>query len=216
MSRENNVTDVNPEITAISVVYEAVRKLESEAQTRVLNYVARMLKISFRIPEDESSRPSEPVYERAQDEKPGQGTGVGANPKDGLEGISPVAQKWIMRNGLSASAISSIFSLGGDEIDLIAKEIPGKSKRDRMHSVVLLKGVAAYLGSGAARFTHQQLKEACLHYKAYDSANFATYLKGFGNEVTGDKSTAYTLNARGLASATEMVRGMAGGASLTG
>jgi hypothetical protein len=208
MSKENEVTEVNPEITAISVVYETVRKLEPEVQARVLNYVARMLKIDLRLSEDELSRPPGTAFEHASGEKPAEGTGEGAKAKNGLEGISPVAQKWMTRNGLSASAISGIFSLGGDEIDLIAKEIPGKSKRDRMHSVVLLKGVAAYLGSGAARFTHQQFKEACLHYKAFDSANFATYMKDFGNEVTGDKSTAYTLNARGLASATEMVKGM--------
>ena len=77
-----------------------------------------------------------------------------------------------------------------------------------MHSVLLLKGIAAYLGSGAARFTHEQLKEACLHYKAYDAANFATSLKSFSAEVSGDKSTAYVLTPRGLSSATDIVKKM--------
>ena len=77
-----------------------------------------------------------------------------------------------------------------------------------MHSVLLLKGIAAYLGSGAPRFTHGQLKEACLHYKAYDRPNFATYLKSFSADVTGDKSTAYALTPRGLSSGTDMLKGM--------
>ncbi len=51
-----------------------------------------------------------------------------------------------MRNGLTAKGLSGVFSLGVDEIDLIAKNVPGKSKTDRTHSVLLLKGVAAYLG----------------------------------------------------------------------
>ena len=77
-----------------------------------------------------------------------------------------------------------------------------------MHSVLLLKGIASYLGSGATRFTYEQLKEACLHYKAFDAANFAASLKSFSAEVSGEKSTAYVLTPRGLSSATEIVKKM--------
>ena len=99
-----------------------------------------------------------------------------------------------------------LFSLGVDEIDLVAKKVPGDNKKDRMHSVLLLKGIAAYLSSGVARFTHQQLKEACLHYDAYDGNNFASYLKDFAGEVSGTKSGGYTLTPRGLTAATEMIK----------
>ena len=75
-----------------------------------------------------------------------------------------------------------------------------------MHSVFLLKGVAAYLGTGAARFTHEQIKETCLHYDAFDSSNFAVYFKSLSAEVSGNKETGYTLTPRGLAAGTEMVR----------
>src|SRR5262249_48578505 len=119
-----------------------------------------------------------------------------------LEGISPVARKWMRRNGLTATQLSNIFSLGVDEIDLVAKTVPGgKNKKEKMRNVFLLKGVAAYLGGGVARFTHEQAKETCLHYDAYDVKNFATYLKGMQSEVSGSKDTAYQLSARGLASA---------------
>ena len=65
-----------------------------------------------------------------------------------------------------ACALSHVFSLGGDEVDLIAKKVPGKSAGARMRSVFLLQGVAAYLASGAPRFTQERVKEACLHYNA--------------------------------------------------
>jgi hypothetical protein len=124
-----------------------------------------------------------------------------------LEGISPVAKKWMRRNGLTATQLSNTFSLGVDEIDLVAKTVPGgKSKREKMRSVFLLKGVAAYLGGGVARFTHEQVKETCLHYDAYDLKNFATYLKGMHSEVSGSKETGYQLSARGLSNATELVK----------
>lgn len=63
-----------------------------------------------------------------------------------------------------------------------------------------------YLGSGVARVPHEQIKEACLHYKTYDSANFARYLKSFSSEISGDKSAGYTLTARGLNDATEKIK----------
>jgi hypothetical protein len=95
-----------------------------------------------------------------------------------------------------------------DEIDLIAKTVPGKGKRDKMRSVFLLKGAAAYLGTGAARVTHEQIKEACLHYDAFDVANFAVNLRSLSGEVSGTKEAGYTLTPRGLASATEMVKAL--------
>ena len=123
-------------------------------------------------------------------------------------GLALWLKKWMQRNGLSMSSLSKIFSVGEDEIDLIAKSVPGKSKKTRTHSVILLKGVAAYLGSGAARISHQQIKETCLHYDAYDSPNFAAYLKDFASEITGTKQSGYTLTARGLAAATELAKEM--------
>lgn len=62
--------------------------------------------------------------------------------------------------------------------------------------------------SGAARFTHEQMKEACLHYDAFDAGNFAVYFKSLSGEVAGTKGTGYTLTPRGLANATEVVKSL--------
>jgi hypothetical protein len=195
----------DPEIAAISDVYTVLKGLTPEAQCRVLTYVAAKLKVG--IPTKNMPGMGEERQDDAPDAARDEGAGAEApHETEDLEGISPVARRWITRSGLQPKHLSQVFSLGIDEIDLIAKTVPGKSKRERMRSVFLLKGIAAYLGAGAARFTHEEVKEACLHYDAYDPANFAAILKGLAGEVSGGKGTGYTLTPRGIASATEIVK----------
>jgi hypothetical protein len=201
-----NAIDSDPEIAAIGVVFKALENLEPDARARVLLYVASKLRIDaskLAVSQATIGEQLGVAPEAVQTEYEPE---VIKNAGDELEGISPVAKKWMARNSLHAKALSSIFSLGVDEIDLIAKDVPGGNKKDRMRSVFLLKGVAAYLGSGVSRFSNEQIKEACLHYKAYDPTNFATYLKSFSGDVSGDKGSGYTLTARGLSTATEMVK----------
>ena len=112
------------------------------------------------------------------------------------------------RNGIQSDQLGAVFSLGIDEIDLVAKTIPGKNKKDKMRSVFLLKGIASYLGSGAARFTHEHVREACQHYGAWDTANFAVIFKSFSSEVGGSTESGYQLSARGLSEGTELVKKM--------
>src|SRR5581483_3873002 len=196
---------VAAEVAAIGAVHDALKGLEPEVQSRVLNYVALMLKINAPTP-PATFHEKEPEANAMN--PPKEETGSRPDEPDN-EGISPVGKKWLARNGLQAKQLWKIFSLGADEIDLIAETVPGKSKKDKMHNVFLLKGIAAYLGSGAARFSHEQIKEACLHYDAFDAANFATYLKSLSADVSGSKGVGYTLTARGIANGTELVKGMA-------
>jgi hypothetical protein len=207
VSKGAGKTSADPEIEAIGVVHDTLQGLDAAAQQRVLDYVAR--KLLLRPP---AGAPEPPRYSAedpsALPAKAHTALQEGAA-SDNLEGVSPIAMKWMKRNGLTAAAISKLFSLGGDEIDLVAQTVRGKSKRDRMHSVLLLKGVASYLSTGAARFTHEQVKEACLHYDAYDSTNFARYMRAFAPEVSGSKDSGYTLTARGLAAATDLIKEIA-------
>ena len=126
------------------------------------------------------------------------------------DGISPVALKWMQRNGFTVEQLSHLFSLGTDEIDLVAKSVPGKSKSQRARNVTILKGIAAYLSTGAARITAEQIKEACLHYDAFDSPNHAKNLRGMSTELSGTKESGYTLAARGLTAGTELIREVLG------
>lgn len=201
----------DPEIFAISEVYAALEELDSGAQSRVLKYVADKLGLGEPIQVHSGTM----GINEADDTNNAQGktehtehTEHKAEEDADLEGISPAGRKWITRNGLQLNQLSAIFSLGGEEIDLIAKSVPGNSKTKRMRSVILLKGIASYLGTGATRLTDQEVRETCLHYDAMDAGNFATHLKGLASEVTGSKETGYSLTARGIAGATELAKGM--------
>jgi hypothetical protein len=202
--------DQDPEIIAISAVYASLKDLNSDAQKRVLSYVSSKLSLTKAELEgygqeggsasvakaDEAGHPTSKIIEEETKH----------HIDDELEGISPVARKWMQRNGLNAKQLAKIFSLGVDEIDLVAKTVPGGKKKEKMRSVFLLKGVAAYVGSGVARFTYEQAKEACLHYDAYDVANFSKYFRDMAPEVSGTKDSGYQLTARGLTAATEILK----------
>lgn len=197
---------MDPEIIAINDVYAALKDLDPEAQSRVLGYVAGKLKILAPASETQFESRSRQSDDTGQTNKGVGGSESDSQGNDDLDGVSPVARKWMIRNGLQSKQLSAVFSLGVDEIDLVAKSVPGKNKKEKMRSVFLLKGVAAYLGAGAARFTHEQMKEACLHYEAFDAANFALNFKSLSSEVSGNKDSGYSLTARGLTNATEMVK----------
>jgi hypothetical protein len=203
--------EMDPEIIAINDVYAALKDLDPEAQARVLGYVAGKLKISALASEPQFDTRGRQSDDTGQNYRNEGASDIGNQDHDDLDGVSPVARKWMTRNGLQSKQLSEVFSLGVDEIDLVAKTVPGKNKKERMHSVFLLKGVAAYLGTGAARFSHEQMKEACLHYDAFDAANFALNFKSLSSEVSGNKDAGYSLTARGLANATEMVKTITAG-----
>jgi hypothetical protein len=200
-----------PEIAAIGEVHAALADLEPEAQTRVLNYVAQMLGVPSVVQVEKLRDHPEKSDKKEEQIEPSK---IAEPPQDAegdsheIEGISPVAKKWMVRNGLVENQLTAIFSLGVDEIDLIAKMVPGTSLKDKMRAVALLKGVAAYLGTGATRFNHEQLKEACLHYKAYDATNFSKYMKSIASEVSGNASSGYMLTTRGVAAATDIIKQM--------
>ena len=194
----------DPEIEAIREVNNALMRLaDGDARARVIAYVGAKLGLPIR-----ATLSSAPHHVGDQKAPPHEPPSAVDSPVDALdsEGISPVAVKWIKRSQLQISDLSKVYSIGLDEIDLIAAKVPGSNKKERMRSVMLLKGIAAYLASGAARVTHEQVKEACLHYDAYDANNFASYLKSFSADVSGTKESGYSLTPKGLTSATELVK----------
>jgi hypothetical protein len=212
MDTEDNSNVTDPEISAISILHNALKSLDTEAQIRVVQYVTGKLGIGRDLASPRSERPGDARSTDTQRQgEPEQAPPSDEASADSSAGINSVAQRWMTRNGLNVEQLGRVFSVGGDEIDLIAESVPGASKRKKMHNVILLKGVAAYLGSGAARVSHQQIKETCLHYKAFDPPNFASNLKEFAAEVSGSKDSGYTLTARGLATATDLVKEMTQG-----
>jgi hypothetical protein len=200
----SNREDDDAEFNAMRAVHAALKDLDRGAQTRVLDYVCQRLSLNRQEIETHTTSASEPTQAAAASpsfqEPPAQ--------DDELEGISPVARKWMKRSGLTSAQLSSLFSLGVDEIDLVASSVPGKSRAERVRSVLLLQGIAAYLGSGAARVSDEKLREACSHYDAYDGTNFTKHLRAVAAEASGTRESGYTLTSRGIAAATELIKQM--------
>lgn len=204
--------DQPPELRAVSTIYTALKELDPPVQIRAIRYAAEMLGLTLGDPETVSARfgGDSKSADRSEDTiqidvPPALPASQGA---DDAEGINAVALKWIKRSDIELSKLQKLFSLGIDEIDLVAKSIPGSSKREKLRNVILLKGVAAYLSTGTPRISSEQLKEASLHYGAYDVGNHARSLKEFAADVAGTKEAGYTLTARGLTAATELVKEM--------
>jgi hypothetical protein len=201
---------VDPEITAIGIVYAGLKDLDTDAQKRVLDFVVAKLNLRLKGPADESkTHVKPPSNEESREAKVSAHDHDEPEENDENDGISSTAKKWMKRNGLESEKLSSIFSLGVDEIDLVAKLVPGKGKKERMRNVFLLKGVSSYLGSGSPRFTYDQVKEALVHYDGFDSSNFAAFFKTLAPEVSGSKDSGFTLTARGLTNATTLLKEMA-------
>jgi len=218
------------EITAISKVYDALSDLDTAAQSRVIRYVTRRLALAdvFERNEDnmqdeDLSTPHQSIRFRAEPDQPlveavalrEGATRRNATPGDDSleEGISPVALKWMKRSDISAEKLSRFFTIGVDEIDLVAKKVPGKNKAEKFRSVLLLKGVAAYLGTGMAKIDHKTLKQAAGDYGADPRNNLTTYVKNMSAAVSGTAATGYTLTARGLTEARELILEMIEGKS---
>jgi hypothetical protein len=203
------------ELTAMGKVLAALKDLEPSIQQSVIEWAVRRFKLKSPFANSVQAPPppapaampdlSEPgkrhkiVEEPEPEHKEGQGE---------IEGVNVVAQKWVRRSGLSEDQISKLFSLGVDDIDVVAKSVPGKKKIERLKNVLLLQGVAAYLGSGVARVEWTKLKESASHYDADAGGNFPTYLRGFSAEATGSVATGFTLTSRGLNEAKELIKQM--------
>src|ERR1017187_7074369 len=112
------------EIQAITIVYSALKELEGPAQSRVIEYVLKKLNLAVEIAkqkQDEQSKTDETAnYPDKADAAQNHSHETPAEER--FTGISPVAQRWIQRNGFRAAQRDLILSLGGDEGDLAVKK----------------------------------------------------------------------------------------------
>lgn len=213
-SIEDSHDEDDAELSAMQKVYSALKSLPTDGQQRVLDYVSKRLSLSpeqFRDRRTNHHDQGQDVSDSTEMQPSRDSDAIAdLDSGDDSDGISPVAQKWLRRNGISTQSLETIFSIGGDEIDLIteSESVPGESKKSRMKNVALLVGAAAYLASGAARITDKKLREALRHYDAYDGPNFATYLKDLSADVTGTKENGYSLTPRGLAGSATLLKEM--------
>jgi hypothetical protein len=217
-----NMTNADPdtEFQAMAQIYAALKPLDVGGRKRVLDYVLSRLGVDLRPKLDEKARKNEALQnqeteldDHALDEeatKAKNDIGLEDNEVGEIEGISPVAKKWMKRTALPGEKLSELFSLGVDEIDLVSNSVPGQNTKERLRSLILLQGIASYLGTGAPRVDYSKLKLAMQYYGIDPGKNMSTYLKDFASESSGSVSAGFTLTARGLNSATELIKEMVG------
>lgn len=213
----NEIDQRELQIKAIGMVFEALKSLKPELALNVLDIVAGLIDPEFKsrrksypqginlnVSESSDGNEERSVHMDSKNSDNVQED----NSSESFDGINVIGKKWLTRNNLSSDAVSSIFSLGVDEIDLVSKKVAGNTVAKRMRSVFLLKGIASLLSGGAARFPHDQIREVCQHYDAWDQTNFAKYFKSMSAEVSGNKSAGYTLTTRGLSEAAGLIKEM--------
>src|SRR5262245_23499086 len=123
MESDAKPKEQDAEVEAIKVVFDALKGLEKAAQNRVLDYVMNRLELKSKSVA--SAAPVEVIHASPEGGSAGEGVEDTADEpeaeeEDGLEGINAVARKWMTRNGLTSTQLSNLFSLGIDDIDLVA------------------------------------------------------------------------------------------------
>src|SRR3954463_7593011 len=102
----------DPELHALGIVNSALQGLDPGAQKRVLEYVSRKLGVPLADNSASGSGPDQSQDATAPEEQ--EAHVASGSKSDDLDGISPIAQKWIRRSGLNVDQLSRLFSLGVD------------------------------------------------------------------------------------------------------
>lgn len=128
---------------------------------------------------------------------------------DGEEGgFGAKANRWMAQSGLSTAAIEEVFHRDGSDIQVIASQVPGTSKRAQTLACYLICGIRAMLATDEAKFSDAEAVALCKHIGCFDAPNHAKTRAEMGNSVTGNKSTGYILPSPGLRAAGLLIKEM--------
>jgi hypothetical protein len=120
----------------------------------------------------------------------------------------PRVKNWLKQNQLTVAQINEAFHLENGTAKFIG-EAQGKNAKEQTLNAYILAGLAAFLGTGEAKFYEKSAVALCKDLGCHNTANHAAYLKGHGKEFTGSKTQGWTLTAPGLRRAAELVKTVA-------
>jgi hypothetical protein len=126
-----------------------------------------------------------------------------------LKAVSPRAQAWLKQNGLTSEILQQVFLIEGEKVELIAAEIPGKSRKEKTLNAYILEGVSQFLSSGDPCLDDKTARRLCTNRGFYDSANHAVFLTQKGNKMTGSKALGWKLTVPGLAAGAALIKEIA-------
>jgi hypothetical protein len=118
------------------------------------------------------------------------------------------ARTWMKQNGVSLVELQQVFHLENGGAEVIAGEIPGKSKKEKTYNAYILTGLSKLLSTGSPTFDDKTARALCEASGCYDLANHSVHIKERGNEFTGTKEKDWTLTAPGLKRAATLVKEM--------
>lgn len=129
----------------------------------------------------------------------------------GGQGAVPDAVKpFLTANGITTEILEKVFHPAGPGAQLLASDIPGAGKANKMVSLSLLLCVKQALEAGNFVCTLKELREMAVHYDCYDSTNFSKTLKGSKNYYKPrEKGADLELSGPGLKKAGEIIKGIA-------
>ncbi|MDP2621156.1 MAG: hypothetical protein Q8P46_13465 [Hyphomicrobiales bacterium] len=178
-----------PMTDIVSAIVTELRPLESVERLRVVQ-------ASLALLGETPVLPSQPGTAESSGS-----AGVGGEPSD----LPLRTRTWLKQNQLSMEQVEQVFHLEGEDVDVIAAEIPGKFNKEKVRNAYILVGIARMLTSGEAKFDDKVARAFCEQHGFYDHTNHMKYMKG-GNEFTGTKAKGWTLTSPGLKRGAELVK----------
>jgi hypothetical protein len=182
----NSITDATAKIHAV------LEPLSFEERHRVINAALILL----------GDQPAAQAYRAAPFQ-------AGAEVEDETAdtgGLPIAASRWLKKNGLTLEILENYFHFDDGKVEPIELPGDGKAKREKTINRYLMQGVAALLQSGNAAFDDAAARDQCTEFGCYDTANHGTFLKKFGNLITGSKSNGWKLTAPGLTAAAKLLQ----------
>lgn len=187
MTKQRNLPEV------VGEVYSLLEPLESEDRAKVV-------------------RSAVALFGESAPSAGGAGTSQPPDPAGDGSVFGVKATRWMNQNGINESTILDIFYKNGDQIEVIAADVPGNGKKAKSRNCYLLSGVRSYLESDEPKFTEADAVSLCKHMGCYDQANHSKTRSELGNIVAGTKGSGFQLPAPGLRAAAELIKSISASA----
>ena len=130
----------------------------------------------------------------------------------GQEGVPDVVKPFLTANGITTETLEKVFHPTGPGAQLLASEIPGNGKANKLISLSLLLCVKQALESGNFVCTLKELRQMAVHYDCYDSPNFSATLKANKNYYKPrEKGADLELSGPGRKKSGEIIKNLATG-----
>jgi hypothetical protein len=129
------------------------------------------------------------------------------------DGISAKAVIWMKKNAITQEELEHVFAIDKDSIDVIAAKMPEKTNSKQTKQAYVICGVAIFLRSGEMGFSDADARALCDKVGCYDSNNHHTYIKKFGNLISGSKATGWKITNPGLTEGAKLIKQLTSEAS---